>query len=90
MRDMFFISKELILAAANVYYEDDERMVPSELALLKFDIAHGPIEQRSYVFRLKDHKMPNELCARDALENGMFSSNKVSFWISIKCICVLK
>ncbi|VDN31182.1 unnamed protein product [Gongylonema pulchrum] len=67
----FFLSNEVTIATANVYYEDasSERVVPSEISLLKFSIDRGIFEQRHYILAYDEPEMPSEACRKEAVEN---------------------
>lgn len=67
----YFIDKELCVATVNIYYEDEERILPSELSLLKFSIRKGIFAQKNIIIGLTDYKFPNEMCEQDAKEQEL-------------------
>ncbi|EFO15905.2 hypothetical protein LOAG_12603 [Loa loa] len=58
MKD-FFYEAEIIVVTANVYCEDssNERMVPSEISILKFSIKHGIHDQRHYILGFAEREL---------------------------------
>lgn len=58
---------------ANVYYEDssNERVVPSEISILKFSIRRGIYDYRHYILGFAENGILHENFKAEAEENGM-------------------
>uniref|UniRef100_A0A915PZ16 HMG box domain-containing protein n=1 Tax=Setaria digitata TaxID=48799 RepID=A0A915PZ16_9BILA len=71
IKEDFFCGSEVTIATVNVYYEDNanERMIPSEISVLKCSIKHGIYDHRHYILGFAECE---ELCAslkKEAQEN---------------------
>lgn len=58
------------IAAVNLYYQDGQRMIPSEISLVKFNIRDGFEDQRNFILALPYDYIPPEYCEDDAVYNG--------------------
>ncbi|KAM3718706.1 Protein maelstrom [Dirofilaria immitis] len=67
----FFYESEIIVVMANVYYEDsyNERMIPSEISVLKFSIKHGIYDHRHYILGFAKNGIVHENSKTEAEEN---------------------
>lgn len=81
IKEDFFCGSEVTVVTANVYYEDTnaERMVPSEISILKFSVARGIYDQRHFILGFGKHDLPNEVCMKEAVENGVFYFSGFAF-----------
>ncbi|VBB30514.1 unnamed protein product [Acanthocheilonema viteae] len=63
----FFYESEIIFVTANVYYEDssNERLIPSEISILKFSIRRGIYDHRHYVLGFAENGI---LCKNSEVE----------------------
>uniref|UniRef100_A0A915ARP7 HMG box domain-containing protein n=1 Tax=Parascaris univalens TaxID=6257 RepID=A0A915ARP7_PARUN len=65
----FFLDKPMWLATVNLYCEDDRRMIPSEISLVKFSIRDGFDEQRNFILALPNGYIPPKYCEDETLYN---------------------
>lgn len=65
----FFLDKPMWIAAVNLYYQDGQRMIPSEISLVKFNIRDGFEDQRNFILALPYDYIPPEYCEDDAVYN---------------------
>ncbi|CAG9536549.1 unnamed protein product [Cercopithifilaria johnstoni] len=66
-REEFFRDSEIIIVTVNVYYEDslNERVIPSEISILKFSIKRGIYDHRHYILGFGENRI---LCKNSKIE----------------------